>query len=210
MQDLTPRQRDKHERITAAAVEVFAEKGFHQARVADIARRAGVADGTIYLYFKNKEDILLSVFEEKMDLFLAGVSEALEGIDDPIERMRTFARFHATRVEHDRPVAEVLQVELRLSNKFLREYRPTKLWAYLDILQDIVRQGQASGVFHRGIDPFVATWALFGALDELGMQWVLSRKARRFAPAEVAVQVTDTFLRGLIREPQPQTTQEAS
>jgi TetR/AcrR family fatty acid metabolism transcriptional regulator len=197
----TPRRKDKRHLITEAAVAVFAERGFHQARVSDIARRAGVADGTIYLYFKNKEDLLLSIFEEKMDIMLAGLTDALANTDDPLERIRRFARFHFRQVRENRSTAEVLQVELRLSNKFLKEYRPEKLWAYLGVFGQIVREGQSKGIFRADLDPFVTMWAFFGALDEIAMQWVLSRKADRFPLEEAAEQIADVFIRGLAAQP---------
>jgi TetR/AcrR family fatty acid metabolism transcriptional regulator len=195
------RRTDKRTLITEAAIEVFAEKGYNHARISDIARTAGVADGTIYLYFKNKEDLLLSVFEEKMDELLAGLGEALRDTADPVEQIRRFARFHFRQVRENRRAAEVLQVELRLSNKFLKEYRPEKLWAYLGVFGQIVREGQASGLFRRDIDPFIGMWAFFGALDELAMQWVLSRKADRFPLETAAEQVADVFIRGLLARP---------
>lgn len=191
---------DKRSLITEAAVEVFAERGFHQARVSDIARRAGVADGTIYLYFKNKEDLLLSVFEEKMDELLAGLRDALADTSDPLERIRRFARFHFDQVRENRSVSEVLQVELRLSNKFLKEYRPEKLWAYLGVFGQIVREGQAAGLFRAEVDPFITMWAFFGAMDEIAMQWVLSRKTDRFALETAASQVAEIFIRGLLAD----------
>lgn len=195
------RRTDKRSLITEAAVEVFAEKGFHQARVSDIARRAGVADGTIYLYFKNKEDLLLSIFEEKMDDLLGQLGIILDGVHDPLERIQRFARFHFDQVRTNRSAAEVLQVELRLSNKFLKEYRPEKLWAYLNVFGQIVRDGQAQGLFRRDIDSFIAMWSFFGAMDELAMQWVLSRKADRFSLETAAEQVAGMFIRGLLAEP---------
>lgn len=191
---------DKRRIITEAAVEVFAQKGFHQARVSDVARRAGVADGTIYLYFKNKEDLLLSIFEEKMKVLLTGLGEALEGIDDPIERIRSFACFHLSTVRKNRATAEVLQVELRLSKKFMKEYRPEKLWAYLGVFGSIVREGQRRGLFRGDLDPFLASWAFFGSLDEIAMQWVLSRKTDRFSLTAAAEQVSKIFIRGMLAE----------
>lgn len=198
MAEASERRTDKRSLITEAAIEVFAEKGFHQARVSDVARRAGVADGTIYLYFKNKEDLLLSIFEEKMDELLAQLGDILEGVDDPVERIRRFARFHFEQVRTNRSAAEVLQVELRLSNKFLKEYRPEKLWAYLGVFGQIVRDGQERGLFRLQIDSFVAMWSFFGALDELAMQWVLSRKQDRFSLEAAADQVAETFIRGML------------
>ncbi len=194
-------RRGKRAQITEAAVEVFAEKGFHAARVSDIARRAGVADGTIYNYFKNKEDLLLSIFEEKMDILLAGVAEALEGVDDPCEQIRVFARHHFMQVQQNRSSAEVLQIELRLSNKFLKHYRPEKLWAYLDVVARAVREGQRRGIFRAEIDPFIAMWGFFGGLDELGIQWVLAREERRFSLQHAAEQLAEITIQGMRAEP---------
>jgi TetR/AcrR family fatty acid metabolism transcriptional regulator len=197
-----PRRTEKRALITEAAVEVFAEKGFHTARVSDIARKAGVADGTIYLYFKSKEDLLLSIFEEKMDLLLEAMHASMEGVSDPEERIRVFARHHFAQVQENRSAAEVLQVELRLSNKFLKEYRPEKLWAYLGIFSSAVRDGQASGRFRADINPFIAMWGFFGGLDEIAMQWVLARDQRRLPLREAADQVADIYIRGM-RNPDP-------
>lgn len=195
------RRADKRNLITEAAIEVFADKGFHQARVSDIAKRAGVADGTIYLYFKSKEDLLLSIFEQKMDELLVGLTAALAVSADPIDRVRRFARFHFGQVQDHRRAAEVLQVELRLSNKFLKEYRPEKLWSYLGMFAQIVREGQAVGVFRADVDPFVGMWAFFGALDELAMQWVLSKRPDKFSLEAAADQVAEVFIRGLLARP---------
>ena len=138
------RQRsDKRVRIVDAAVGVFAEKGYRSARISDIARRAGVADGTIYLYFRNKEDLLLTIFEEKMDGILNGLRAAVDGIDSPADRMRAFARFHFEQMRLQPALAQVLQVELRQSTRFVREYRPERLWEYLGVFETILRDGSS-------------------------------------------------------------------
>jgi TetR/AcrR family fatty acid metabolism transcriptional regulator len=188
---------DRRARITDAAIEVFADRGFHGARVADVARRAGVADGTIYLYFRNKEELLLSVFEEKMQLLLDGVRGELDGVVDPEERIRRFATWHFRQVHENRAAARVLQIELRLSGRFLKEYRPETLWAYLNVFGSTVRDGIAAGRFRPDVDPFVGMWAFFGALDEIAMQWVLSRRPDRFTLDDAARQVAEVFIRGL-------------
>jgi len=187
---------DKRTLISEAAVEVFAEKGFHQARVSDISKRAGVADGTIYLYYKNKDDLLLSIFEDSMTLLVDGAKKELSKFDCPLEKIRAFVSFHFDQVQKNRSVAEVLQVELRLSNKFLKDYRPSKLWDYLGLLGDVIKAGQSSGSIRSEVDPFMQMWALFGALDELGMQWVLARR-RKIDLAVAANQIAETFVRGL-------------
>ncbi|MSQ03868.1 MAG: TetR/AcrR family transcriptional regulator [Myxococcales bacterium] len=195
---------DKHDRILDAAIDVFAEKGFHHARISDIAAKAEVADGTIYLYFRNKDDVLITIFEEKMGMLIAGLKQALEGVDDPLERVRTFARYHFRQVKDHESLAEVLQIELRLSNKFLKEYRPTRLWEYLNVFAGILRDGQERGVI-RPLDAFSSMWAFFGALDEIAMQWVLANKERkqRFSLDASAEAVAEIFVRGIAAHPDP-------
>lgn len=200
---------DKHDLILEAAIDVFAAKGFHHARISDIARKAGVADGTIYLYFRNKDDVLLCIFEEKMELLLGGLRVALTGLEDPYDKVRTFARYHFRQVQDHRTLAEVLQIELRLSSKFLREYRPEKLWEYLGIFASIIRDGQERGLFRAGLDPFVTMWAFFGAMDEIAMQWVLARK-HKFSLDAAADQVADVFIRGMAETPPAANAVEAS
>jgi TetR/AcrR family fatty acid metabolism transcriptional regulator len=194
---------DKHDLILEAAIEVFAEKGFHHARISDIARRAGVADGTIYLYFRNKDDVLLTIFEEKMGVLIAGLNDVLAPLTDPLDKVRAFARYHFRQVHDHRALTEVLQIELRLSNKFLKEYRPEKLWEYLGIFAGIVRDGQQQGVIRPELDPFVLMWGFFGAMDEISMQWVLSRKREKFSLEATAEQVADVFIRGMAATPAP-------
>jgi TetR/AcrR family transcriptional regulator, fatty acid metabolism regulator protein len=192
---------DKRTRITDAAVAVFAEKGFHAARVSDVAKRAGVADGTIYLYFKNKEDLLLSIFEEKMGLLITELTQSWVGIDDPLDKMRAYARHHFRQLQEHPDLAQVFQVELRQSHKFLREYRPEKLWEYLGAFRALVEDAQERGLVRPEVDPFLTMWAIFGALDELSIQWVLARKREKFNLEAAADQVVDMFLYGMAVAP---------
>lgn len=197
---VTTPKNEKRSRIIDAAISVFAEKGFHLARISDIADKAGVADGTIYLYFRHKEDILLVIFEEKMDELLQELSAALRGVQGAPAKIRAFARHHVDQLRKHPELAQVFQVELRQSRKFLREYRPEKLWAYLEVFGKLVEEGQADGVFRADLDPFVIKWAFFGALDELSIQWVLSRKRDRFNLERAAEQTAEVILRGMFNE----------
>lgn len=198
MTDTEASRPDKRALITDAAIAVFAEKGYRSARVADVAKVAGVADGTIYLYFKNKEDLLLSIFEEKMGMFLDALRKDLEGVDCPLETIRIYVKHHFEQLKTNPLIAQVFQVELRQSHKFLREYRPEPLWDYLNVFGDAVKEAQARGLVRQDVDPFIAKWAFFGAMDELAIQWVLSRKRDRFDLETAAVQVVETFFRGVL------------
>src|SRR5512132_3064704 len=110
---------DKREAILRAAISVFAHNGYFNSKVADIAKEAGVADGTVYLYFKSKEEILHSIFDRNMEEAIADGRKHLENIADPGERLRRIAHMHLDRLGADRELAIVFQVELRGSTKFM-------------------------------------------------------------------------------------------
>lgn len=195
---MSERKKDKRRLILDAAVEVFAQKGFHRSRVSDVARRAEIADGTIYLYFKSKEDILISIFEERMGELIAAARKEVQAVADPREKLRRFARFHVQNVESNRSLAAVFLVEIRLSNRFMKDYQPQRLKEYLDLIGEIVEEGQRSGVFREDANPIVVRRAFFGALDEVAMQWILTPGSRRRYRLEpTAEEITDLFVRGL-------------
>src|SRR5579884_1007783 len=110
---------EKRDQILRAAIDVFAERGFFNAQVADVARSAGVAAGTVYLYFRSKDHLLVSIFEKTMRDALAEGRAATDGVTDPRERLRRFARLHLGWLGRDRSLAVVFQVELRQSTKFM-------------------------------------------------------------------------------------------
>jgi TetR/AcrR family fatty acid metabolism transcriptional regulator len=191
------RGEEKYRMILNAAKHVFAMEGFYNSKVSEIAREAHVADGTIYLYFKNKDDILISLFEEELNGIITTVKEKLKDIDDPREQIIKFCDNHLTIVESDRALAEVIQVELRQSNKFMREYKNKHFLAYLNIIADIVSQGQEEGIFRDDLRPDICARVIFGSLDELSTYLVTARR-KRFDVHEVATLVGNSFLNGLV------------
>src|SRR5262245_53773499 len=103
----------KRELILRAAMRVFARNGYFNSKVADIARAAGVADGTVYLYFKSKEEILHSIFDQNMAEAIAAGRKLIEKLRDPREKLQRIAVLHLERLGADRDLAVVFQVELR-------------------------------------------------------------------------------------------------
>jgi TetR/AcrR family fatty acid metabolism transcriptional regulator len=186
---------DKRDAILKAATRVFARNGFFQSQVADIARDAGVAAGTVYLYFRSKDDLLVSLFERTMRAAIAEGRAALDGVADPCERLSRIARLHLERLGRDRDLAVVFQVELRQSTKFMERFSSTYLRDYLGLIRETIAAGQAARVFRSGINPTVAAKVFFGALDEMATNWVLSRR-RYSLPAE-AEAVVDLFVGGM-------------
>src|SRR3954470_4345458 len=185
---------EKREAILRAAIDVFAERGFFHAQVADVARAAGVAAGTVYLYFKGKDDLLVSIFDRSMRDGLAAGRAAVADLDDPRERLRRLARGHLARLGSDRNLAIVFQVELRQSTKFMERFSSTLLRDYLGLIREAIADGQQQRMFRADIKPTSAAKMLFGALDEMATNWILS--TRRYALEADADAVVDLFING--------------
>jgi len=184
----------KRDAILRAAIDVFADRGFFSAQVADVARAAGVAAGTVYLYFKSKDDLLVSIFDRSMREGLTLGRAAVAHLDDPRERLRRLARAHLARLGGDRNLAIVFQVELRQSTKFMERFSATLLRDYLGLIRDAIADGQRAGIFRTDIKATVAAKIFFGALDEMATNWILSR--RRYALEADADTVVELFLNG--------------
>ncbi|HSE35759.1 MAG TPA: TetR/AcrR family transcriptional regulator [Blastocatellia bacterium] len=185
----------KYEAILRAAIKVFAGSGFFNSKVADVAREAGVADGTVYLYFKNKDDILASIFNHYMENALAAGRARLAEINHPVEKLRRIVHAHLEGLGRDRNLAVVFQVELRSSSKFMEQFSATKVTEYLELIREVIEEGQQSGVFRSGLNTKIAAKVLFGALDEMATNWVLSHK--RYSLVSTAEPVLDVFLNGI-------------
>jgi TetR/AcrR family fatty acid metabolism transcriptional regulator len=192
-----PERGDKREAILRAATDVFASRGFFNSQVADVARAAGVAAGTVYLYFRSKDDLLVSIFDRTMCEWIEEGRASVAPIADPVERLRAIARVHLDRMGRDRSLAVVFQVELRQSTKFMERFSTTALREYLGIIRQVIVEGQASGAFRRDINPTLAAKLFFGGLDEMATNWILS--TRRYAAVDDVDAIMDVFVRGLAR-----------
>jgi TetR/AcrR family transcriptional regulator, fatty acid metabolism regulator protein len=187
---------DKREAILRAATRVFARKGFFNSKVSDIAAEAGIADGTVYLYFKSKDEVLHSVFDRAMAEFIAEGRRELEPIESPVEKLRKIAELHLERLGADRDLAIVFQVELRGSTKFMQEFSAAGFAEYLDIIKRTIEEGQKSGEFRADIKPITCAKILYGALDEMVTNWILSPRSYPLAP--MAAEVMKIFLGGTL------------
>lgn len=187
---------DKREAILRAAIKVFARNGYFNSKVSDIAREANIADGTVYLYFKSKDEILHSVFDRAMDEFIAEGKREISEIEKADEKLRRIAQLHLERLSADRDLAIVFQVELRGSTKFMEEFSAAGFAEYLDIIRQTIVEGQKQGVFRADLNPTVCSKILYGALDEMVTNWILSKKSYPLAP--MADTVLEIFFGGMV------------
>ncbi len=192
---------EKRDRILKAATQVFAQNGFYNSKISQIAKLANVADGTIYLYFKNKDDILITLFEEEMVKIIKNVRDEIAKEMTFENKVRKFIEKHLNLIDENREMAEVIQIELRQSHKFMKGYNGTKFSEYLNIISAIVIQGQKDGEVRQDVIPGVAKRILFGALDEISSYWVLS-KNKKYSLAMSAKMIGDIFIQGIINSPQ--------
>jgi TetR/AcrR family fatty acid metabolism transcriptional regulator len=187
---------EKYYRIIQAATKMFARKGFYKTRISEIATEAQVADGTIYIYFENKDDILISLFEEQMKVVIDNMVGQISKEDDPVKKLERFALTHLQLIEQNPNMAEIIQVEIRQSSRFMKEYKNEKFAQYLDLIGEIVREGQEKGAFKKEVIPGIAKRAFFGALDEMSRFWVLSSR-KQYDIKTAAKQISEYFLNGI-------------
>jgi TetR/AcrR family fatty acid metabolism transcriptional regulator len=188
---------DKHSKIIHAATKVFAKKGFFNARISDIAKEAKVADGTIYLYFNNKFDILISVFEKEIGSLIEQVTKLLAAEDNPRNMLEIFAKKHLTMMNKNKNLAEVIQIELRQSAKLIKDYRNNTFSEYINIISSIISLGQEQKIFRASIRPDIAKRAFFGALDEVSRIWTVGITTK-YTVEETTKQVLEIFLCGIL------------
>jgi TetR/AcrR family transcriptional regulator, fatty acid metabolism regulator protein len=191
----TGHSEDKYHRILQSAIAVFAENGYFNSRVSDIAKRAKVADGTIYLYFKNKEQILMAALDSAFDTFMQTARAELAAISDPRQKLRRLAFLHLERLGANRGLAMVVQTELRQSARFLADFSHRHMVAYFDLVRDVLHDGQAKGLFRADITDRIAANVFFGSLDSLVTSWLLSEHEYQLSSSTDGV--VDLILTGL-------------
>jgi len=189
------RDSDKSQQIIDAAIRVFARNGYYNSRVSDIAKEAGIAAGTIYLYFKTKDEILVTLFREQMASFVDRLQKAIATEPDALSKLRRLIALHFQVLESNPDLAEVVQVELRQGNKFFRGASAHEVAAYFALIASVLEEGVETGLFRKDLPIKVATKLLFGALDQMTTSWVLGK--RRYRLSETADAVADIFLRGV-------------
>lgn len=187
---------DKREAILRSAIKVFARKGYFNSKVADIAGKANIADGTVYLYFKSKEEILHSIFDRAMFEFISEGKKEIAEIEQADKKLKRIAELHLEKLGADRDLAIVFQVQLRGSIKFMREFSAAGFAEYLEIIHETIKEGQRQGVFRKDLNPIICSKIFFGAIDEMVTNWILSKKKYELSP--LADEVLKVFSGGIL------------
>jgi len=186
---------DKYHLILEAAVKVFAEQGFSQSTISKIAREAGVADGTIYLYFKNKDDILVQFFSYKTRQVFARFREEVDKGDNTIGKLNNLIHRHLEEFQNDRNMAVVYQAETHQSIRLFAEQIKEMSKMYLDIVLEIVEQGQEEGVIRKDLYLGLVKRFILGAVDEVINTWLHS--GGKYDLVSMADPLVELFMEGI-------------
>ena len=195
MRDKNP---EKRIRILDAALKIFASRGFYNAKVSEVAKEAGVADGTIYLYFESKDALLIALFEDRMQRLIARANDEIARSEGTVlDKIRQAIALHLSLVVDDPDLAEFITVELRQSGKFIKEYDNPKFTEYLRIFRDLILAGQEQGLIRRTVDARLVVRAIFGALDELLLTLSLTHRNRSVDINATVDGLCDIFFDGI-------------
>ena len=189
------RPNDKYQRILEAAIKVFAEQGFFQSTIAQVAREAGVADGTIYLYFKNKDDILVHFFNYKTKQVFTGFREEVNKGENAVEKLSNLVRRHLAEFQRDRNMAILYQSETHQSMRMAEEQIREMSSMYLDIVAEIVEQGQQEGLMRKNLYSSLVKRFILGAVDEVINTWIHSGGGYNLV--SMADPLVDLFIEGV-------------
>jgi TetR/AcrR family fatty acid metabolism transcriptional regulator len=192
---MAKRTSEKYDAILEASIRVIAKHGFHRAQISKIAKEAGVADGTIYLYFENKEDLLISIFQDKIGHFVRKLKYKLSITNDPAKKLFQIVSAHLRYLETHPDLAIVIQMEIRQSNLYIRKKIGELLQEYLTLIEHVMEQGKQSGDFQQNLDTRLARKMIFGTMDDLVTSWVLHQQ--KYALQEMAKPVYELFVNGI-------------
>ena len=189
------KKNEKKQRIREAAIRIMARHGYHGTTVSQIAKAANVADGTLYLYFENKDDLLLKILDEIMQHFIREGKEVLDKVASPLDRLKALAELHLKNLGSDHDLACIFQIELRHNAQLMKTFSETKLRGYFSIIEGLIKEAQGAGQIRADLDPWITTKILFGALDEMATNWVLRKKD--YPLERMAVPTLDVLLHGM-------------
>ncbi len=186
---------DKYHKILEAAVIVFAERGFFQSTVSQIAKQAGVADGTIYLYFKNKDDILVQFYAYKTSQVFKRFRQAVNQATSADQKLRSLVHTHLEEFQKDINMAIVYQAETHQHQRLAQDIIKEMSKQYRDIITEVLELGQQEGHFRRNLYVGLVMRLITGAVDEVINSWI--HAGGNYDLVSMADPLVDLFICGI-------------
>jgi TetR/AcrR family fatty acid metabolism transcriptional regulator len=189
------KQEEKYNKILEAATRVFAREGFHNAKIENVAKEAGVAHGTVYLYFGGKDDLLISIFQENLEELVEYVSSEIEKEANAEDKLRKMISLQIELIETNSELAELMLVEFPQTGKFLNNGVIHDLAAYIDMIANILKEGVAEGAFDDSIDVNVVATVIYSGIQGIATRWILEEM--KYPLNKVANEISEVFLSGI-------------
>ncbi len=189
------KQEEKYSKILEAATRVFAREGFHNAKIEDVAKEAGVAHGTVYLYFGGKDDLLISIFRENLEELVEYVGSEVKKEANAEDKLRRMISLQIELIETNSELAELMLVEFPQTGKFLSNSVINDLAAYIDMIANILREGVAEGAFDDSIDANMIATVIYSGIQGIATRWILEEM--KYLLKKVADEISDVFLSGI-------------
>jgi len=189
----------RRESIIHAAIEVFSKKDFNTASISEIAQKAGVADGTIYQYFRNKEDLFFSIPIEKTNEFRSQLELHLEGISGAFNKIRKFVWYFLYFFKMNPAYGRILMLEMRVSKSFVKTETYDFLKQSVNQVINIIIEGQNEGVIRKDIDIYILRHLVLGTLEHMVSRWLL--KGEKYDLIEHHQDVSRMLIDGLRAKP---------
>lgn len=195
---------DKRAVILDAALKTFVKRGYSETRVSEIASEAKVAEGTLYNYFQSKEDLLLSLFDEKWGGIIDDIRKKISRLDDPNKKLKVMFSVVVRLFRKDRHLAEIFLVDVKQSSIFIKNYPVNRVVEFIELIEEILEDGKRRGIYRKDLDTHVAKMIIFGAAQGILLSWVLSesaaerRKTFKFSLYRAAKTLREIFKTGLV------------
>ncbi|MGB9699586.1 MAG: TetR/AcrR family transcriptional regulator [Thermodesulfobacteriota bacterium] len=191
-------EENKKQLILRVATEIFAQKGFNEATIAEIARQANISEGSIYDYFKNKEDLLFSIPEERMENFLSGLQEHLQGVKGALSKLRKLIWYHLNFYEKNKDYVLILLQNIHLNPRFYSTRAYYLIREFSKIVAQIIEEGKQEGVLKENIDSLLLRDAILGAIEHITIRGsILGRFPELTKAAEPLYEI---FVAGIEKE----------
>lgn len=189
------KQEEKRVRILESAAKVFAREGFYNAKIKDVAQEAGVAHGTVYLYFSSKEDLLISLFRENLSELIQYVQSEIQKEKNAEDKLRRMMSLQIELIETNPELTALMLVEFPQTGKFLSSDSINELAAYIDMIANILKEGMAEGIFDNSIDVDVVATVIYSGIQGIATRWVLEEM--KYPLKKVADEISKVFLDGI-------------
>lgn len=186
---------DKRQQIITAATKIFARNGYHNATISDIAKKTGIAHGTVYLYFKSKEDLLITIFDEQMAEIVSYVKSEIEREESALQKLHRMINIQMQLIETNRDLTELLLLEFRQSRKFFESSSIDRVADYIDLIVDVLKEGIAENTIREEIDVSTAATMLFCSIEGIITRWIL--EDAQYSLEKTANTVIEVFLNGI-------------